>query len=81
MLFNDFAVTIADAQDTGYPVSAVGQALGRVSRILPPLDSALAGLLDQVARQAETGGAAGTATNPGRALNIDATPERASFAG
>ena len=70
MLFNDFAVTIADAQDTGYPVSAVGQALGRVSGILPPLDSALAGLLDQVARQAETGGAAGTATNPGRALDI-----------
>jgi CHAT domain len=68
VLYNDFAVTIADSQGAGYPVSAVAQALGRVSWILPPVDGTLAGLLAQVAEQAVTGGGTDNATKAGSAL-------------
>ncbi len=68
MLYNDFALTIADPQGAGYPVSAIAQTLGRVSSTLRPIDSSLAGCLAQIATQAETGGGANLATNAGSAL-------------
>jgi hypothetical protein len=68
VLYNDFALTIADSQGTGYPVSAVAQALGRVSHTLPPLDGALAGLLAQPGAGFEMGGGSDAAGKAGSAL-------------
>jgi hypothetical protein len=68
VLYHDFALTITDSQGGGYPVSAVAQALGRVSHTVPPLDRGLAELLAQSGARTENGGGYDVAGKAGSAL-------------
>ncbi len=49
MIYSDFTITITERGDTGYPVFALTQGIGRVNAILPHPDTSLKTLLTQVA--------------------------------
>ena len=68
MRFNDFTVTIAESQPSGYPTSAVASGIGRVSHTLPPPGAETTRLLAQVAAMTPTTNDAGLLRRAGAAL-------------